>query len=104
MLARFGWPLDGYRRYITDNLMPTFADGELAIAGVNTARSNTWKDGRLAHGDIQRLREFFCAQPPRTFKILAAHHPFIPPARDPAPRWSAAPSRPSPCWPAAAAT
>ena len=32
-----------------DNLFePTFHDDELAVAGVNTARSNTWKDGRIS--------------------------------------------------------
>jgi 3',5'-cyclic AMP phosphodiesterase CpdA len=81
--ARFGWPLAGFRTFITDDLHPTFQDEELAVTGVNTARSNTWKDGRISVDDIALLRVFFCGQSPQAFKILAAHHPFIPPVRDP---------------------
>jgi 3',5'-cyclic AMP phosphodiesterase CpdA len=81
--ARFGWPLAGYRRWITEDLRPTFADRNLAVAGVNTARSNTWKDGRISIEDIEWLRGFFAAQPAGVTMVLAAHHPFIPPTRDP---------------------
>jgi 3',5'-cyclic AMP phosphodiesterase CpdA len=81
--ARFGWPLAGFRTHITRDLQPQFQDAEIAVAGVNTARPNTWKDGRVSIDDIERLRAFFCQQPRQTFKILAAHHPFIPPVRDP---------------------
>lgn len=81
--ARFGWPLFKYRRYITADLAPTFADAELAVAGVNTACSNTWKDGRISEADIERLRGFYLSEPARAFRILAAHHPFIPPTNDP---------------------
>ncbi len=77
--ARFGWPLRGYVRHITGDLAPTFVDDELAVAGVNTARSNTWKDGRISLAQIEKLRQFFCDQGERKLKILAAHHPFIPP-------------------------
>ncbi len=83
LAARFGWPLSNYRRFITADLTPTFADAELAAAGVNTARSNTWKDGRVAEDDLERLRVYFTTQPPKAFRILAAHHPFIPPVNDP---------------------
>jgi 3',5'-cyclic AMP phosphodiesterase CpdA len=83
VFARFGWPLAGYRAHVTQDLQPTFQDDELAVAGVNTARSNTWKDGRISQEDIAQLKQFFYEQAPQTFKILAAHHPFIPPVRDP---------------------
>lgn len=81
--ARFGWPLAGYRAWITEELRPTFEDGDLAVAGINTARSNTWKDGRVSGGDIVWLGSFFGRQPAGTFRVLAAHHPFIPPSHDP---------------------
>jgi 3',5'-cyclic AMP phosphodiesterase CpdA len=81
--ARFGWPLAGFRRWIAADLRPTFADGELAVAGVNTARSNTWKDGRISMADIDWLRGFFAARPEGATMVLAAHHPFIPPTNDP---------------------
>jgi 3',5'-cyclic AMP phosphodiesterase CpdA len=81
--ARFGWPLAGYRQWITGELRPTYADGEIAVAGLNTARSNTWKDGRVSHDDIAWFQGFFCLQSPDKFKILATHHAFIPPEHDP---------------------
>lgn len=83
LAARFGWPLAGYRRAITNDLRPNFRDEELAVAGVNTARSNTWKDGRISREDIVQLQRFFTDQPRDVCKILAAHHPFIPPVHDP---------------------
>lgn len=80
--ARFGWPLRNYRRFVTTQMRPTFHDDELAVAGVNTARSNRWKDGRISHQQIDALRNYFQAQPAAAFKILVAHHPFIPPVND----------------------
>jgi 3',5'-cyclic AMP phosphodiesterase CpdA len=83
VFARFLRPLDGYCRYFACNLFPAYADAELAVAGVNTARSNTWKDGRIAPEQVERLESFYKRQPPHALKVLVAHHPFVPPARDP---------------------
>ena len=80
--ARFGWPLANYHRYITTDLCPKFEDEELAVAGVNTARSNTWKDGRISKEQIEELWRYFASQPGSKFKALVAHHPFIPPVSD----------------------
>src|SRR2546426_7446331 len=43
--ARFFQPLRKYRRYITDDLRPFYYDDEIAVMGVNTARSLTIKEG-----------------------------------------------------------
>jgi 3',5'-cyclic AMP phosphodiesterase CpdA len=83
VLARFARPLDAYCRYFACNLFPAHADAELAIAGVNTARSNTWKDGRISPDQVERLERFFTSRGPHELKVLVAHHPFVPPARDP---------------------
>ena len=50
--ARFLQPLRGFRRYITDDLRPFYGDGEMAVLGVNTARSLTIKRGRLNEAQI----------------------------------------------------
>ena len=73
-------PLTRYRRWITPEMYPFYQDDEIAVAGVNTARSNTWKEGRISLAQIERLRTQFESVPPRLFKILVSHHPFIPPA------------------------
>ena len=68
-----------YREFITSELHPFFRDEELAVAGVNTARSNTWKDGRISIAQIERLQAQFECVPAHLFKVLVSHHPFIPP-------------------------
>ncbi|MDZ4819801.1 MAG: metallophosphoesterase [Planctomycetota bacterium] len=82
-LQRFSRPLRRYHDHIEKNLHPSFVDDEIGVVGVNTARSNTWKDGRISLAQINRMREQFDAMPRDVFKILVAHHPFIPPKLDP---------------------
>jgi 3',5'-cyclic AMP phosphodiesterase CpdA len=81
-VARFGWGLANYRQYITTEMCPKFSDEELAVAGVNTARPNRWKDGRISKEQIEELWNFFRAEPATKFKVLVGHHPFIPPTSD----------------------
>ncbi len=76
-------PLARFRRYITRDMHPFFQDEQMAVAGVNTARANTWKDGRVSLSQIHRLREQFDSVSRDHFKVLVAHHPFIPPHDDP---------------------
>src|ERR687889_1424872 len=41
VFARFFQPLDNYKEHITRDLEPFYADAEIAVLGVNTARSLT---------------------------------------------------------------
>ncbi len=85
VVRRFVLPLERYRRYITSELAPRFRDEELAVFGVNTARSATWKNGRISLAQIDEIRSWLCAIPPSVFKVVVTHHPFIPPPDDPTP-------------------
>lgn len=76
LFLRFTRSLDSYRRYICDDLQPFFADEEIAVAGVNTARALTWKDGRINLGQLAKLKESFARVPPERVKVLVTHHPF----------------------------
>ncbi len=76
VFARFAHKLDKYRRYIADDLAPFFADDEIAIAGVNTARALTWKDGRINKRQLAVLREQLGRVPNERTKIVVTHHPF----------------------------
>src|SRR5919112_4091613 len=76
VFQRFLEPLDKYRRYITDDLEPFYADEEVAILGVNTARSLTIKDGRVNEQQVARVRELLCRIDDRVAKIVVTHHPF----------------------------
>lgn len=76
ILFRFVRPLDKYRRYITQDLHPFYADDEIAVLGVNTARSFTIKGGRINEEQVAWLREKLCALGPEVIKIVVTHHPF----------------------------
>lgn len=84
IVTRFLRPLGKYRHYITDDLSPCFVDEEIAVLGVNTARSFTIKAGRVNERQIARLHERLGALGEQVIKILVSHHPFAVPAGYPA--------------------
>lgn len=73
---RFLRPLDKFRRYITEDPHPTFADDEVIVVGVSTARSLVVKGGRINQEQLAHVKEKFCALPDEAVKILVTHHPF----------------------------
>ena len=76
VFKRFLQPLDGFRRIISEDLEPSYADEEVAIVGVNTARSLTVKHGRINEEQVGRVRELLCRLPDGVTKIIVTHHPF----------------------------
>ncbi len=80
IFRRFAYPLDRYRRYVTDDLEPFYADTEVAVLGLNTARSLTFKDGRINKEQIERVRARLCPLADDLIKIVVTHHPFDLPA------------------------
>lgn len=80
LIARFFNPLGSYRHYITHNLAPLYADFEIVVAGINTARSLTIKDGRISDEQIEQTRSMLCAYADEIVKIVVTHHPFDLPA------------------------
>lgn len=74
--ARFLHPLRNYRRHITDDLRPFYGDGEMAVLGVNTARSLTIKNGRINDDQVAWMSERLSACDPVVVKIVVTHHPF----------------------------
>ncbi|MFN2431289.1 MAG: metallophosphoesterase [Gemmatimonadota bacterium] len=80
---RFLSPLGRYRRWVAAEVDPFFQDRELAVQGLNTARSATWKEGRISREQIRALRGRLAPLPQGLCKILVTHHPFIPPPADP---------------------
>ena len=85
LVSRFARPLARFRSYIDADVDPFFSTDEVAVLGMNTARSNTWKDGRVSIAQIDALRRRLCPLPPRVVKVLVTHHPFLPPPWDPSP-------------------
>jgi 3',5'-cyclic AMP phosphodiesterase CpdA len=80
LFLRFVRSLDSYRRHISDDLQPFYADEEIAVAGVNTARALTWKDGRINRRQLQQLRADFASVATGCTRIVVTHHPFGLPA------------------------
>jgi len=76
VLFRFVRPLETYRRYVTDDLEPFYQDDEIAVIGINTARSLTFKSGRINERQVARVRERLCALPEETTRMIVTHHPF----------------------------
>ncbi|CAN5617591.1 metallophosphoesterase [soil metagenome] len=76
LFSRFLRPLDKYRRYITDDLSPFYFDEEMAVVGLNTARSLTFKGGRVNELQVAWLREKICALGDDKVKVVVSHHPF----------------------------
>jgi 3',5'-cyclic AMP phosphodiesterase CpdA len=76
VFARFLEPLTKYKRYITDDLQPVYEDKEVAIVGVNTARSLVFKGGRINESQVSRLRDKFCSLGDDVVKVVVTHHPF----------------------------
>ncbi len=81
LVSRFFRRLDRYQEWVTADLAPFFCDEEIAVAGVNTARALTFKDGRINDEQLAVLRERFArlAGGAQT-RIVVTHHPFDLPA------------------------
>ncbi len=74
---RFLRPLARYKRFIDDDLCPYWENEELAVLGINTARSFTIKDGSVSYEQMHRIREAFQAAPDEKLRILVTHHPLF---------------------------
>jgi 3',5'-cyclic AMP phosphodiesterase CpdA len=73
---RFLRPLDKFRRFITHDLSPSHIDEEMAVLGVNPARSLVVKNGRINEDQLVALRETMQALPTEVVKVVVTHHPF----------------------------
>lgn len=80
---RFLSPLGRYRAFVAEDLAPVWEDEEVLAVGVTTARSLTWKAGRVSWAQMDAIRARFCGDRPDRLHVLVAHHPFSPPARSP---------------------
>jgi 3',5'-cyclic AMP phosphodiesterase CpdA len=77
VLRRFLSPLARYRRFIDESLCPFVELPGVAVLGINTARSLTFKDGRINKQQIAFIRETFSRTPSDAVRILVTHHPLF---------------------------
>lgn len=77
VLRRFLSPLARYRRFIDESLCPFVELPGLAVLGINTARSLTFKDGRINQHQVAFIRDTFSRTPRDAFRVLVTHHPLF---------------------------
>lgn len=83
VFQRFLLPLARFKRFVSADLQPDFIDAEIAVVGVNTARSWVFKGGRISAEQVEGVRARICDLGDEVTKILVTHHPFdIPRDRD----------------------
>jgi 3',5'-cyclic AMP phosphodiesterase CpdA len=87
LLERALDPFGAWRRGIGEPPEWIWQDEALGIVGLNTARrfptAFDWSQGRVGRGGLARLAERMAALPPGLFRIVVAHHPFLPPEEHP---------------------
>ncbi|MEJ7776761.1 MAG: metallophosphoesterase [Sphingomicrobium sp.] len=77
VLRRFLSPLTRYMRYIDDTLCPVHEIEGATVVGINTARSFTFKDGRVSHEQMDFIRKTFERSDPNALRVLVTHHPLF---------------------------
>jgi predicted MPP superfamily phosphohydrolase len=75
LFARFFAPLAGYRRVIAQDVEPGFVDNEIAVLGINTARSLVFKGGRVSEAQCARVCEALGRLEGARTRIVVSHHP-----------------------------
>lgn len=78
LAVRFLDPLAHYRRFISEDLAPVFADSEIIVVGLNSTRSMLFKHGkgRLNESQVVAATARLELAPPGVTKIVVTHHPF----------------------------
>jgi 3',5'-cyclic AMP phosphodiesterase CpdA len=76
VLRRFLSPLTRYRRYIDNTLCPFHELDGAVVLGINTARSLTFKDGRISHEQMDFIRSTF-ERSRNVPRIVVTHHPLF---------------------------
>jgi len=82
LFERIVHPLKRYRRFIAQDLSPFYSDPELAIAGINTVRLMSTKDGRINHAQVELACRQFGRAASSAVRIVVTHHPFDVPPED----------------------
>jgi 3',5'-cyclic AMP phosphodiesterase CpdA len=77
VLRRFLSPLTRYMRFVDDTLCPLYELPGATVLGINTARSFTFKDGRISHEQMEFIRKTFERTDPKAMRILVTHHPLF---------------------------
>lgn len=88
LLARFSDPFRNYRTHIGEDLNPFRHLGDVAVLGLNTARSMIldFAEGRVNRRQMDRIQACLGSLGDDVFKVVFTHHPFLPPPAKPGER------------------
>jgi 3',5'-cyclic AMP phosphodiesterase CpdA len=77
VMHRFLRPLEKFRRHVAPAAVADdwYADDEIAVLGLNTARRLTWKGGRVSYDQMGLIRRAFSHVPESAWRIVVTHHP-----------------------------
>ena len=81
-VERLAAPLARYRRYISAELEPEYADDDMVVIGVNTARALVFPfgEGRINDRQVDRILARLAGVAAHTLRVIVTHHPFdLPP-------------------------
>ncbi|HEX5059079.1 MAG TPA: metallophosphoesterase [Kofleriaceae bacterium] len=75
VMRRFTSPRERYMHFISSDLAPSFIDDEIAVVGIDTTKTLTFKHGRITREQAERVAALVA---PHTYhwRILVMHHPF----------------------------
>jgi 3',5'-cyclic AMP phosphodiesterase CpdA len=80
---RFFDPYRRWREMISEETEPSWQDATVAVQGLNTARRGgmhlDWSRGRITKPRLAQLLARLDAFPQSAIRIVAAHHPLLPP-------------------------
>ena len=82
VLKRWLMPLSNFRRYIGGDPVPFYADDEIAVLGLNTARAFAIKNGRINRSQVAKTCDRFSAIGKNALRVVVTHHPFAVPEGD----------------------
>ena len=77
---RFLDPFRKYHEFLGEDREPSFVDDEIAVIGINSARSLVVKGGRVNESQIDRAMAKMCSLDDKVLKVIVTHHPFDLPA------------------------
>lgn len=74
LFTRVLFPFRRYRKWIDEQLEPSFENDEIAVIGLNTVNHLAWQRGRIGRHAVHRVRTAFNGADGRV-RIVVAHHP-----------------------------
>ncbi len=78
IFERFLMPFDKYKKYISNNINPSFCNNDVAIIGINSATPYTIQDGMVTDEQLKIMHDFFSKTAVMN-RIVVMHHNMIRP-------------------------